>query len=833
MGQTSTVRWGPIIVEFELRALRPVHSLGSPRPPHPKPDRRLDHLSELTDVMREKARAGLAPVEGTLRLSGLREPVEIIRDRWGVPHIYAANTHDLYFAQGFVSASERLFQIDVTSRVATGRLSEFFGDLTLPLDRFIRTVGWNRAGSYVATQYDDLSMEMVEAFAEGQRAWIEHMPAAPIEYEFLGLEPTQPTVAEAVDYGASASVLMSWTLSTNWDAELLRTAIVERLGWEAMVTLFPDLPTEAAAVIPGKQGGEDTRQSAFDLLRAAPSFPKGQGSNNWVVAGRRSATGMPLLANDPHLQVQLPPVWFEIHLSAPGIEARGVTFPFVPGVIIGHNERIAWGQTNVGGDTQDLYLEQLNEEGTAALYNGVWEPMTVHREEIAVRGREEPEVVEVRETRHGPLLDSYLVGIANPRVVEGGVTKTYALRFVGLEEAVKPSTLYRLNKAENFQEFRSALAGWACPGQNWVYADVDGNIGYQCTGWHPIRKRGDGSIPVPGWTDEFEWEGYVPFDEMPWSYNPPEGFLATANSRPHDESYPYLLGKDFLPPYRARRIVDLITATPKHDAASFRRIQTDTVSLPARDLLPRLLEVEPQDDRQKEALALLGDWNCDMAADSAPAAVYQLWCLHIGRKVLEPRLGPELFEHYFGVREWTNTFQYEVLPNLMAYPTAEWFGGDGEDARDDVLRAALDSALDELTDRLGQDMSAWQWGDLHRVRFAGQLAMIPDLAELFTGGEAPLGGDEQTVQQGLYEPGGGSYDAVVVPSWRQIIDLSDLDASVGVHTVGQSGNPASPHFKDQFPMWIKGEDHPLPFTRAAVEAAAEGTLTLVPEDGAT
>jgi penicillin G amidase len=785
-------------------------------------------VTEMADMLREKARAALPPVEGELKVARLQDRVEVIHDRWGVPHIYAQNTHDLYFAQGFVMASERLFQMEVTARLASGRLSEAFGDLTVPIDRFIRTVGWNRAGVRLAAQYDELSMEMVEAAVEGMRAWVDIMPAAPVEYAVLGLEPTFDW-DRSVEIGASTAVLMSWTLSTNWDAELIRTEIADRLGWEAMATLFPDLPAEAAAVIPGKDGGRGTRRSVLDLLSAAPAFPKGQGSNNWVVSGRRSVTGKPLLANDPHLQVQLPSIWFENHLVAPGINVRGVSLTFAPGVIIGHNERIAWGYTNVGGDTQDLYLEQLNDDRTAALYNGTWEPLTVHREEIAVRGRDQPEVLEVRETRHGPILDSYLVGIANPRVVQGAIGRTYALRFVGLEESVKPSTIHRVNTASNFEEFRAAASEWDCPGQNFVFADVDGNIGYQCTGLHPIRPTGDGTVPVPGWTDEFEWQGYVPFEELPWSFNPPEGFLATANARPHGDDYPYVLGKDFLPPYRARRIAELLAATPKHDQGSFRAIQMDTVSIAARELLPRLLELEPSDDRQKEALELLANWNHDMAADSAPAAIYQLWCLHVARAVLRPRLGPDLFSHYFGVREWTNTFQYQVLPNLLAYPTAEWFGEDGREARDEMLRSALDGALDELTGRLGSDMEAWRWGDLHRVRFAGQLAMIPDLAELFTGGEAPLGGDEQTVQQGLFEPDGGSYDAVVIPSWRQIIDLSDFDRSVGTHTVGQSGNPASPHFNDLFPLWIRGEHHPLPFSRGAVEASAEGTVTLVPE----
>jgi penicillin amidase len=785
-------------------------------------------MSDLTDMLRERAKAALPPVEGELRLSGLHEPVEIFWDPHGVPHIYANNTHDLYFTQGYVAASERLFQIELSMRLGTGRLSEVIGERTLPMDRFIRTVGWNRAGRRLIEQWDDLSWEMSEAYAGGVRAWIDRMPVRPLEYEILQLDPLFPEAREAAAMSAASSVFMVWSLSTNWDAELLRVELAERLGWEAMATLFPELPTEPEIVQAGKTAGPDGRRSTLDLLLQAPSFPAGQGSNNWVVAGRRSATGMPLLANDPHLFVQVPSIWFETHLSAPGIDVRGVSLPFAPGVIIGHNQRIAWGITNLGGDIQDLYLEQLNEDGSAALYEGVWEPLTVHREEIVVRGRAEPEIVEARETRHGPILDSYLVSVADPTVVRGGITRTYALRSVGLEEGAKPSTIYRVNTATNFDEFRAALADWAAPGSNFVYADVDGNIGYQANGLHPIRKRGDGTIPVPGWTDEYEWDGYIPFDEMPRSYNPDEGFLVTANNKIHDDSYPYLIGKDFLPPFRARRITELITQRDLHDKDSFARIHMDTVSLPARSIVPHLVSIEPVDDRQKQALALLSEWDFDLRADSAAAALYEVWCCRIAELILKPRLGEELYVHYYAKRQWTNTFQYQVLPSLLEFPTATWFGDEGREARDLALREALDAAIDELSAKLGEDLAAWQWGAIHRVRFAGQFALIPDLTELFTAAEGPMGGDEQTVLQGLYEPG-SSYQALVVPSWRQVIDLGDLDASVGTHTVGQSGNPASPHFNDLYPLWSTGRYHPLPFTRAAVEAAAQSKLDLLPD----
>jgi len=785
-------------------------------------------VTEWADALRERAREALPPVGGEVRVGGLERRVEVIRDRWGVPHIYAQNLHDLWFAQGFVATSERLFQMDFTFRLVSGRLAEMISEIGLPLDRFWRTVGLHMAGRRIAAAYEEADQQMVRPFIEGCTAWLEAMSAKPFEYHVLDLEPEMPTGEDALHYGAAASAFMGWILSTNWDAELLRAEIAEKLGWEAMLALFPDVQSEPSIVFGGKDAGPTGRRSGLDILKGAPLTPNGQGSNNWVVAGSRSVTGKPLLANDPHLLVQVPAVWFECHLAAPGYEAAGVALPFAPGIVIGHTAHHAWGLTNVGGDVQDLYLERLNEDRTAALYEGAWEPLTVRREEIHVRGRDEPEVVEVPETRHGPIIDSYMIGTTNPEVVQGGITETYALRWVGAEHAIRPTTLLRMAQARSFQEFREAVRTWECPGQNMVYADVDGTIGYQCTGLYPIRRRGDGTVPVPGWTDQYEWDGFIPFEELPWCENPDEGFLATANNKIHDESYPYLIGRDFLPPFRARRIVQLLTATEKHSRDTFASMHVDTVSIPAQRMLPYLLEVEPADDRQKEALAYLGEWNGDLAADSVAGCIYEVWGKHIAEAVLQPKLGPDLFQHLYGRRQWTNSFQYEVLPTLLEFPSAMWFGADGRRGRDDVLGGALGRAVEELTRRLGEDMAAWRWGSIHQVRFAHQLAIIPDLTPMLTAGVVESGGDEQTVLQGQFEPGTG-YDAVVVPSWRQIIDLSDLDRSVGIHTVGQSGNPASPHWNDFVEPWSEGRYHPLPFTRPAVERHAEHRLELTPD----
>ena len=777
----------------------------------------------MAEMLKEVARRALPPVEGDLAVDGLEGPVEVVRDRWGVPHIYASSLHDVWFAQGFVMASERLFQIEFFSRAGTGRLSELFSELALPIDRYVRTIGWNRIGRRLGAEYDDLSLEMGAAFVAGSRAWVERMPEKPVEYHVLDADPWMLPDDDWPTIGAAAAAVVAWGLSRNWDHELLRAEIAERLGPEAMRELFPDLDTEAPIIEAGKDGAP----SRLALLRDAILPPPGQGSNNWVVSGSRTATGKPLLANDPHLAVSWPSIWFECHLVAPGLDVAGVALPFSPGIVIGRNERIAWGFTNTEGDVQDLYLERLSDDGKSAEYNGGWEPLTVHREEIAVRGRDAPEVLEVRESRHGPLITAYTVGIGDPTIVEGGIRRSYALRWVGAAASAQPSTLHGMNTASNWEEFRAAFRGWECPGQNAVYADIDGNIGYQMSGLYPVRRRGDGTVPVPGWTDEYEWDGWVPYDELPRAFNPEEGFLLTANNKVHGDDFPHLITHDFLPPFRARRVAELITREKRHTPETFARMQVDTVSLPAAEIVPILTALEPADDRQKQALALLADWDYDVATDSAPAAIYELWCEHIARKVLLPLLDEELFTHFHGRREWTNAFQYQFLPTLLRYPTSRWFGGEGIEARDAVLREALDGALEDLTGRLGEDMTAWRWGALHRIRFAGRLAIIPDLAELFTAGELELGGDEQTVLQGMYEPGLG-FDIVVAPSWRQVIVLSDPDGSLGTNTTGQSGNPVSPHFNDHVELWGSGRLHPLPFSRRAVDDAAEATLVLRP-----
>jgi penicillin amidase len=750
-------------------------------------------MPDFLDVLRAAAVASAFPASGELSVSGLLAPVEVLRDRFGVAYLSAESLEDLWFAQGLVTAGERLFQIDLALKQANGRLSELFGDLTLDDDRFTRTIGINRAGVAIAAGWDDTSRAMIARFREGISAWITSMPAPPVEYVLLDASPDLPDDDAS---WAACWAMFSWGLSGNWDLELLRVHLAAELGEEAAGRLVPPLSGHPTAPAAGRLAG--------DLLQELPRPPRGQGSNEWAIAGAKTASGKPLLANDPHLLVQQPGAWIELHLRAPGYEARGVAAPFAPGIVLGTTAHHAWGATNVGGDVQDLYLERVNEDRTAALYEDVWEPLLAHQEEIWVRGSDEPIVHEVRATRHGPLLDSYLTGRLRPtkRLLDA----SYALRWIGAEHSIRPSALIDVANVETFEEFRQAARALECPGQNLVYADVDGTIGYQCTGLHPIRPAGDGTIPVPGWTGEHEWQGFVPFEELPYAVDPGRGYLVTANDRIHPDDYPHLIGQDFHAPGRAARITELLDERSDHTVETCRLIQADTVSISARTLAPRI--PIGNDDRR----ALLEGWDHDLTADSAAAALWEVFVDELARRAVG---GEEaLVAEYLTDRE---LFRCRALPKLLDE------GALSREQLDDALAAAWDRCVEEM----GPDPVAWHWGDIHRARFVHPLGRMPGLEPLFVAAEPPLGGDEQTVNNAGFE-GGGPFDVYVVPSWRAVYDLSNLDDSRGVLPTGQSGNPASPHWNDQTDMWASGELRRLPFTRAAVEAAATERLTLVP-----
>jgi penicillin amidase len=751
------------------------------------------------------AEASLFPVEGRLELHGLDASVTIRRDAWGVPYVDAATLGDLWFAQGVVTAGERLFQLDLALRAAAGRLSEIFGERTLEDDRFTRSMGFHRAGERIAARWDERSLRMHERFRSGVRAWVAAMPAMPIEYTMLDVEPDLP---DRVGPWAAAFVLLSWGLSGNALQELIRVWIADGAGDAAVREL---MPTEGARD-PGVAPVGGLHGIVESLHR-----PGGRGSNAWAVAPARSATGGTLLANDPHLDAMQPGLWIEMHLSAPGYRARGVALPWSPGIVLGTTAHHAWGATNVAGDVQDLFVENLRDDGAAVRRGTRWEPVLVHSESIGVRGAETVEL-EARETSHGPILDRFPVGEGEVEhvSVQAGVPGTaIALSWTGFEHAIQPSLALEVSSAASFDEFRRTVQGVTCPGQNFVYADVDGTIGYACTGVYPVRRSGDGSMPVPAGDGDHAWIGAIEADELPWSADPERGFLVSANDRPHDDTYPHLLGADFHRPHRAGRIAEVLGASDEHDVASMAALQTDTISPIALEVVDALLRFEARTDDQRLAFDLLRGWDGDVRADSAAAAVFELWSGHVARRRLLPVLGEDLFARYHADRE---VWHCRVLPGLVT---------DAEADSSDDLRASLDDAVAELRARLGDDASAWRWGALHRVRLAHPLAAIPGLEELFVALDAEMGGDETTVAQSSFDARRG-FEAVVIPSWRAVFDLADLDRSVGVLPSGMSGNPASPHWNDQAALWIAGRTRPMPFTEGAIRSASIGSLELLP-----
>jgi penicillin amidase len=764
-------------------------------------------VADWLDEVRTAADAALPPTEGSLTVRGLGDEVEVRRDRWGTPYLDASSLEDLWFAQGFVTASERLFQIELALRAATGRLSEWFAELTVEQDRFSRVIGLHVIGDAEAARWSERSRAMVERFVEGVHAWIASMPAPPVEYALLG---TTPDVPRDLGPWASAVAYAAWGLSANWDSELLRVHLAEELGPDAVEMLLPPWPRGSDATIAGGPAGR--------LLDTLPRS-SGQGSNSWVVAGSRTATGKPMLANDPHLLAQQPGAWFEIHLRAPGYEARGAAFPFLPGVLIGATQHLAWGISNVTGDVQDLYEERLAPDGSAAEFEGEWEPLATRPETIAVRGGDDI-TFEVRSTRHGPLLEAESIGVGGAATLEP-IRGAYALRWTATEGLLEPAALVGIVAAPRFDAFRAALRGIACPGQNVVYADVEGTIGYQLTGRYPVRRGGDGTVPVPGWTAEHEWDGWLAFEDLPWSRDPERGFLVTANHQVHDDAYPHLIGRDFHAPFRAQRIAEELATNESTTVDDHAALQVDTISLAARRLVPMLTRFDPRDDDERWALDALSGWDGDLAAHSTEAAVYDAWIVALGHALFE---GHDVtHDRYLA---WREAFVCAALPAILERrEVPSWCPAESLEV---LALDALRAALGWLASALGEDRSGWRWGAMHTVRFAHVMARLPGFAPLFVAAQHELGGDEQTVLQAGFDARSG-FEPLVVPSYRVVVDLADVDATRAVLPTGESGHPTSPHWRDQAESWISGRVREAPVTRAAVEAHTTRVLTLRPE----
>jgi penicillin amidase len=788
----------------------------------------------------------LPQVDGSISLPGLLHEVTVERDRWGVPHIRAASVEDLAEAQGYVMAQDRLWQMDLLRRAARGQLSEILGPRTLQIDKDFRTRGFGRAAEREATQLDPESLKVMEAYARGVNQFIEqHKKSLPLEFALLRYEPRpwQPSDTLVI------SGYMYRTLTDSWERKLNRAKVAERAGADRVRDLFSDeaamdhfvvgdpkvIDDGSARSAAGTDDEDDdddmqpdtvlkagreasiggaTPETGPDLTAALSEgiqeslrestneMRQGLGSNNWVVSGAHTATGKPLLANDTHLELSIPSIWYEIHLTAPGWNVTGFTLPGAPMVVIGHNDRIAWGFTNNGADVQDLYVETFNPASPDEYrIKGAWTKAQTIDETILIKGQP-GEHLRVTVTRHGPIVHR-----------EG--EKAYALRWTATEPGGLSGSYNWLGKARNWKEFREIMKRVWGPGQNAVYADVEGNIGYVMAARVPVRKKGHGEVPVPGDTDDYEWTGYIPFDQLPQALNPESGLIVTANARVVGPNYkPYLTDR-WEEPYRTARIYDLLH--DRHDLrpADMLKVQTDTYSYPhvflADQLLAAAKTVKPKDPRTQKLIEGLKDWN-----GIADANYPQVSFLQSARRaaldlLLEPFLGKDT-----SLYQWRST---TFLQKMFTDRPAKWLPAAYKNY-DELLIAAADLAVTNLAEetRSGR-IEDWAWKRFNSLDMLHPIGREGLLKRFLSITEKPQSGTVYSVRAATKRHG---------PAMRFVGNPGNWDESILVLPSGQSGHPGSSHYTDQFDYWYEGKPIFAPFSDAAEANARKHTLTLKP-----
>ena len=777
-------------------------------------------------------RQSLPQTEGEIRLAGLSGPVEILRDRYGIPHIYAQNAADASFALGYVHAQDRLWQMEMSRRIAAGRLSEVVGAGGLDTDRFLRTIGVRRSAEASLQRLDDDTRRQLEAYAAGVNAFIASGPVLPPEFWLTGVKPEPWTPADSVAW----TKMMAWDLGGNFRSELLRMHLAKTLPMARIQEILPPYPGEAPPALPDlKELYAPLEREAVRLADARPAHAglapeilasnDGLGSNNWVVSGARSASGKPLLANDPHLGLSAPPVWYFAHIDAPGMRVIGATLPGVPGVILGRNVRIAWGFTNTGPDVQDLYLEKLDNSGGYVSPDGS-RPFQVVDEVIRVKGAE-AERLRVRISRHGPVISDVL------RAALDETPRGYVMAFAWTGLAEDDRTVQaglKFARARDWDGFLAGARDINAPQQNVVYADVDGNIGFVAAGRVPRRKPANdlqGMAPAPGWLDKYDWDGYLPFEQLPRLFNPASGSVVTANHRITPPGYPYFISSEWQPPYRADRIQQLLDAAPKHTVESFARIQADVVSLAIRELLPNLLATRPRSERAKKALELLGKWDGAMKGDSKEALIANAWWRELTRALYADELGSVF------AANWLHRPVF-LARVLSGDPGAVRWCDDvrtpAQETCEEQLSQSLEAALADLEKRYGPDMAQWRWDTAHVARHEHRpFGRVPLLARFFDI-RVPTPGDTFTVDVGRNnmfddaEPFANRH----APSLRAIYDLSNLENSLYIHSGGQSGNLLSDHYRAFTEAWAKNEYIPMRMDRATLDKEAHRTLKLLP-----
>jgi len=813
-------------------------------------------------------RSSFPQTSGEAKLSGLDSLADIYRDSYGIPQIYAATPHDLFFAQGYVHAQDRFFQMDFWRHLGSGRLSEMFGKSQLDTDIFLRTLGWERIAQQELNMMSSDERALLQAYADGVNAYLADHKGSALSLEYAVLKLLTPGYSPQPWQPANSltwAKVIAWDLSGNADSEIEHAVLLKTLTPQQIAELFPPYPADHPVVVPNfstsKTPGMATVPSrgSQTLIDLAPAFqslaatisnvdevlgPTGSdiGSNNWVIAGSRTATGKPFLANDPHLGEQMPSIWYEIGLHCSPVtlscpyNVTGFSFAGAPAVIIGHNDRIAWGFTNVGPDVQDLYIEKINPANPNQYeVNGQWVDMKLVQETINVAGSSPVELT-VRYTRHGPVV--YDTPSTHKKFQETwGVALpsdfAISMHWTALEPLNVFKAFFGFDTAQNWAEYRQAASYFAVPAQNMVFADIDGNIAYQTPGNIPIRLPGhNGDYPVPGWTDEYEWQGYIPFDQLPTAFNPPEVYIVTANNEVVGASYPNFISDEWDYGFRAARIVQLIKTAPGPiDAAYIQKMQGDDYNASAAYMVPLLMQLNLQDEHLISVRDVLKGWDYQNQMDQAAPAVYNVFW----RAVLARTFHDNIPQDYWpdGGSRW-----FEVMRQLVQSPNSTWWDDQNttaKETRDDILTLAFSDSVTELEKLLGTNTAKWTWGDLHTVTFHNQslgVSGIGPIESIFNRGPYRTSGGESIVNAtgwNAYEIDSRlSYQVVSLPSERLIVDLSDLPASLSVITTGESGHTFHANYTDQADLWRTIQYHPMLWGKQQIESTAKQHLVLTP-----
>lgn len=832
-------------------------------------------LVALPVVVVGSVRQSFPELSGRLSLPGLKAPVDVLRDSHGVPQIYADDAEDLFEAQGYVAAQDRFYEMDFRRHLAAGRLAELYGESQVKTDAYVRTLGWRRVAEAELDLLSPSTRRYLDAYAAGVNGYLRGRSPGDLslEYALLGAQglrytPEPWTAADSVSW----LKVMGWQLGSNINLETSRALITAKVGTARATALFPDYPLEdydpivgrgtvvgkafspdaaAASRRPAVAGLSRSQLRAADkvlgraaqLNQAIPDVlgtdaASGEtGSNSFVVAGSRTASGHAILANDPHLATSIPSTFAQVGLHCRTVAAgcpfdvSGFSLAAMPGVVIGHNAAMSWGMTTSYADVQDLFLEQVRGDtvrvDTAA--GTTYQPLTSRTEQIRVRGEDQPRTLRIRSSRHGPLLsdvDEQVQRVGTPDV-PGGDPYAVALQWSGSTPGRSMDAVLDMDAAQSFTQFRAAAQLLASPSQNLLYADTAGNIGYQLPGAIPVRGRGDGRLPAPGWDKRYDWRGTIPFAQLPYAYNPPNGYLVAANQPVIGRQYPYLLGSEYSYGWRSQQIRDRLDEAGPLTMDAAEQIFYDTDVRVAADLVPALLKIKVDDPWVAEGQRTLVGWDYSASADSAAAAYFNVVFHNILKLAFRDELPADLWPT--GGDRW-----YAVVERLMRQPENAWWDDDSTpdkvERRDDILLAAMTGARKEITSLMSRDTNGWQWGRLHEVRLESLTlgaSGIGPVESMFNRGHYPVGGGPGVVDAMGYDDRDG-YAVTTAPTMRMLVDLGNLDGSRWVNQSGVSGHAYSPTYDDQTELWATNRTWAFVSSRSAVEDATTDRLELVP-----